>query len=211
MESPRIVRVGRERFDEVVDALCDAFRDYPVMRFVLKDSGVHYDAHLAQLVGYFTDLRVSRGWPVLAVSRGNEILAAASVNPPHPAPRPAALRERYERMCGELGEAAIARFNAFADACGPLEPDELHYYVGMIGVRSDCQGRGYARLLLDAVHEMSGGDPDSTGVALTTETERNLPFYRHFGYEIVGQAQVDTLQTWTLFRRNGDRIRNLKE
>ena len=114
--------MGRGQFDEVVAALCDSFHDYPVMRFVLKDSSAEYDAHLAQLVGYFTDLRVSRGWPVLAVARGDEILAATSVNPPHPAPRPPALEERYRRMRIALGQAAIARFNAFAAACEPLTP-----------------------------------------------------------------------------------------
>ena len=34
-----IVHPGLERFDEVVETLCDAFRDYPVMRFVLGDAG----------------------------------------------------------------------------------------------------------------------------------------------------------------------------
>jgi len=210
MGQPRVARIGRERFDPVVDALCDAFRDYPVMRFVLKQAGSDYDAHLRQLVGYFTDLRVARGWPVLAVECEGRIEAAASVNPPRPAPRPQSLRERYERMCRVIGPAAVARFNAFADACRPLEPKELHYYIGMIGVRPGCQGRGHARLLLDAVHAMSEDDPDSTGVALTTETEQNLPFYAHFGYEVVGRARVDDLTTWTLFRK-GDRIRNSKD
>ena len=88
-----------------------------------------------------------------------------------------------------------------ASACDPLEPTELHHYVGMIGVRPHDQGRGYARLLLDAVHQMSDSDPDSTGVALTTETEQNLPFYQHFGYEILGKANVEDLETWTLFRK----------
>jgi GNAT superfamily N-acetyltransferase len=197
---PQVARLGSEWYEEVVDTLCESFYDYPVMRYVLKDAGSDYDARLTRLLGYFTDSRFSRGWPVLGVIRQRRLLAAANINPPHGAPQPPSLRQRYEQLCQELGRASIARFEAFANACAPLEPNDPHYNLGMLGVRRECQGRGYARLLLDAVHEMSARDPDSTGVVLTTETPDNLPFYERFGYRVVGHAQVDELQTWTLLR-----------
>jgi len=69
-DASEVLRLPPERFDEVVEALCDAFRDYPVMRYVLKDAGDHYLTHLPYLVGYFTASRFARGWPVLGVERG---------------------------------------------------------------------------------------------------------------------------------------------
>lgn len=49
---------------------------------------------------------------------------------------------------------------------------------------------------------MSRADPESAGVSLTTETPRNLPFYEHFGYRILGQGETPDgkLRSWTLFR-----------
>ncbi len=141
----QLVRLTPDRFDEVVDALGDAFRDYPVMRYVLKESGDRFDEHLPYLVGYFTYSRFSRNWPVLGVEREGRILAAANINPPSSVPAPAELVRRYEEMCRVLGDGAIRRFQAFADACDPLEPDEPHYYLGMIGVRPEAQGEGLAR------------------------------------------------------------------
>lgn len=198
----KVLRPPPGRFDEVVDTLCDAFRDYPVMRYVLKDAGDDYLAHLPHLIGYFTASRFTRGWPVLGVEREGRLIAAANLNPPQKAPAPPELVQRREEMCRVLGDQAIRRFQAFADACEPLEPAEPHYYLGMIGVRREAQGLGCARLLLDEIHRVSASDPASNGVALSTETEENLPFYEKFGYRILGDAHVDELRTWTLFRRD---------
>ena len=75
----------------------------------------------------------------------------------------------------------------------------------MIGILRDQAGRGLGRALLDAIHTMSESDPDSTGVSLTTETAANVPLYEHCGYHIVGHEQIlDGLETWGLFRPNGD-------
>jgi ribosomal protein S18 acetylase RimI-like enzyme len=92
------------------------------------------------------------------------------------------------------------RFAAFAASGERFTPREPHYYLGMIGVLPELQGRGLARLILDEVHALSENDPGSTGVLLTTETERNLPLYERFGYTVIGRAEVEDLISWSLFR-----------
>lgn len=196
----RLESVGKEAVREVVAVLCAAFVDYPVMRFVLRDAGPDYERRLESLVGYFTDQRFARGYPVLGVRSSARLVAAANVNPPGTVPAPPELIERYRRLKTELGEGAIARFDAFAAACAPFEPAEPHYYLGMIGVLPECRGHGHARRLLEALHALSARDESSTGVALTTESPDNLPLYERFGYGILGSAKVEELTTWTLFR-----------
>ena len=53
---------------------------------------------------------------------------------------------------------------------------------------------------------MSREAPESQGVSLTTETPRNLPFYEHFGYRIIGRGETPDggLVTWTLYRTDTD-------
>jgi hypothetical protein len=44
-------------------------------------------------------------------------------------------------------------------------------------------------------------DPGSAGVSLSTEVRRNVDLYRHFGYEVTGEARVsEELMTWGMFR-----------
>ena len=193
-------RIVSDRFEEVVAILRDAFRDYPVMRFILKDADERYEKLLLQLVGYFTDSRFSRDWPVLGVEREGALVAAANISPPQPVPAPPSLEQRYAALCSSMGEPAVDRFTRFAAASARLEPDEPHYCLGMVGALPEHHGHGYGRLLLDAVHAMSAADSDSRGVALSTETRKNLGLYRHFGYQVVGEARIDDLTTWTLYR-----------
>ena len=72
----------------------------------------------------------------------------------------------------------------------------------MLGVRPDAQGLGIGGLLLREVQRMSRDDPDSSGIVLTTETPDNLPFYENHGFEILGRATAEELETWTLYYRN---------
>ena len=196
----RVVRLDARRFDATVATLCAAFHEYPVMRFVLNDAGDDYDEGLSLLIAYFTDTRTSRGWPVLGVEEQGELQAAATLTPPFGAAESEALRQRYLKLFDQIGHKAMARYEAFTAATEPFKPDVPHYYLGLLGVRPQRQGRGYARLLLDAAHEISAGDTRSSGVVLTTETTKNVPLYEHFDYEVLGEAQVEDLHTWLMFR-----------
>jgi GNAT superfamily N-acetyltransferase len=154
-------------------------------------------------VAYFTEARFCRQYPVLGIESGQgAVVAAANVNPPQRLPAPESLKQSYARLCETLGAPAMARYEAFAAACAPFEPEAPHYHLGMIGVVGAERGRGHARRLLDAVHAMSREEPASAGVSLTTETPRNLPLYEHFGYRVVGHGLTPDagLETWTLFR-----------
>lgn len=199
----KLVHLTADRFDETVAVYCDAFHDYPVMRYVIGNAQEKYDDRLQSLIGYFTEYRFSRDYPVLGIeSVDGCLVAAASINPVESVPEPPSLQQTYDNMCAELGEAAINRYKAFVAACDPFEPEQEHVHIGMIGVIGMEQGNGHARRLMDAVHEMSRQDQDSCGVSLTTELSRNLSFYEHFGYRILGRGVTPdgSLETWTLFR-----------
>lgn len=197
-----VERLTRKQFDDVVRVLCGAFRDYPVMRYVVGDAA-DYDAGLTRLVAHFTEMRFARDYPVLGIAASSgELMAAANLNPPRGVSPTPSIEQSYRSLREAIGDAGIARFEAFAEACEPLEPAERHVYVGMIGVLPGQQGSGYARQLLDAIHAISAADEDSKGVCLTTETEHNVRLYEHFGYRVLGKAATadGELETWTLFR-----------
>jgi GNAT superfamily N-acetyltransferase len=203
----QLVRLTSDRYDDVVEALCDAFRDYPVMRYVIGDVGDRYASHLRQLVGYFTQARFCRAYPVLGIESGGRIVAAANVNPPHTLPAPPELERAYDALRESLGTDAIERYKAFAAVCEPFSPEGLHFHLGMIGVAHTEQRHGHARRLLEAVHELSFADPESSGVSLTTEMPANLSFYEHFGYRVLGHGTTPDgeLVSWTLFRGDDPR------
>ena len=188
-----------DRTPDIVSVLCEAFRDYPVMRWVLSDSA-DYDTGLRRLVGFFTASRVHRDEPMLGARRGGTLTGVALLSRPERKSPPglAALREE---TWSELGRDARARYETFGAAAGSIEIDVPHVHLNMLGVRDAARGTGVARSLLEAVHALSAADASTTGVSLTTETPKNVPLYEHFGYRVVGEADVaGTFTSWTMFR-----------
>lgn len=204
-----ITRLDPTAVPEVVDVLQESFYDYPVMRFVLGPQTDDYPDRLRTLVYLFVMARVLRDEVLLGARSGGTLAAAGLVSRPGGGAAPSEFQELRAEVWGRLGAEAEKRYAAFASACAPFQVEEPHLHLNMIGVRRDAQGTGLGRRLLEAVHGMSHADPASAGVSLTTEHPDNVSLYRHFGYEVVGKAEVGPgLTTWAFYRADGpaDRV-----
>jgi ribosomal protein S18 acetylase RimI-like enzyme len=197
--SARVIRVDDP--DEVVDVFCEAFRDYPVMRFTLGPGRSDFERDLRTLIGFFVMARALRCEYLFGIRGANGLLeAAATVSRPG-APMPEALAALRDEVWSELGADARARYEAYGAAQAQFERPEPHLHLNMLGVRRALKGRGLGRALLDHVHALSRDDPSSTGVTLATEDPANVALYRHVGYVVTGQAVVSPeLRTWALYR-----------
>jgi GNAT superfamily N-acetyltransferase len=186
---------------EIVAVMSDAFYDYPVMAYVLG-SREPYERRLHTLVELFVSNRAYRNDPMVGVrDETGALVGAATMTLPRPTDPPPELVVLREKLWGELGADAQARYDEFVAATQRFAIGEPHYHLNMIGIRRSHHGRGLARPLLDAVHDRSRTDDGSSGVSLTTERSANVRLYEHFGYRVVGQARVgDAFETWTLFR-----------
>lgn len=190
-----------ERIDEAVAVLADAFRDYPVMRYVIGPAGEAYGERLDALVNLFVGARLHRGDPILSIEDGERVVAVATVTLPderEASPAMATLREQVWRT---LGPDARLRYDELGRIWQRFAMADRHHHLNMIGVRSTHAGRGLGRRLLDAVHDLARRDPASAGVTLTTEDPANVPLYQHVGYRILEHAQISpSFETWGFFR-----------
>jgi GNAT superfamily N-acetyltransferase len=199
MQPMRIEKLSRANKEEVVAVLCQAFHDYPVMRFVLKSSGNNYDKDLTALVGFFCESRLVRNWPVLGIrDEHGSLIGAALANDAvrHPLPLP---EEPLQQLRKSIGEEAYERLLAYEDQSSKGEPDSIHHFLGMIGIVPHHQGKGYAKHLMNAVKDIAISNPESTGICLSTELPDNVPIYKRFGYRVISEADVGELHTWCMF------------
>ena len=196
-----VLHLGEKDVSEVVDVLCEAFADYPVMRFVLGPRRARYSEHLERLIHFFVMARVHRQEFLLGVADRGTLQGAALVSRPAGSESPPELSVLREDLWGELGSSARARYEAFGAALARVSVAAPHIHLNMIGVRSAAHGKGHGRRLLEHVHALSHEDPASSGVTLNTEDEANVPLYERFGYELVGQVEVAPgLTSWGFFR-----------
>ena len=196
-----LIRAPRERAPEIVDAFCDAFHDYPVMRYVVGEAGDEYDDRLHTLIGMFVLARVLLDDPILAIEDAGRIVAVATTTPVGERQTHADFPARREAVWKILGDDAKARHEGLIEVWERSKVDGLHLHLNMLGVRRSYAGRGLGRRLLDEVHAMSVRDPQSTGVTLSTEDPKNVPLYEHVGYKVIGHERVTPdLETWSFFR-----------
>ena len=200
--------LSADRLEEAIDVFCDAFREYPVMRYVaLGDAraplDTDADARMGRLTRFFVTRRFVRGGPLFGVFADGALVGAAILTlPDEPAPPPelAAIERDAWR---DLGDAARRRYDTYAQATTAFATTARHHHLNMIGVRASHAGRGFGRPLLEAVRQLTVDDPASAGVSLTTERPANVMLYEHFGYEVVGHALVTPdLETWGMFLKN---------
>lgn len=186
---------------DVVDVLADAFRDYPVMRWVVGPDG-DVPARVRRVIELFVSRRVMRGGPMLGVFDADRLVGAAILTLPVEPEPPSGITALADSAWRDLGEAARGRYQVYADTTSPFFSGVgLHHHLNMIGIRASHAGRGLARPLLEAVHEMAHADPRSAGVSLTTELARNVTLYEHFGYGVIAHNAVgQTFETWGLFK-----------
>ena len=190
---------GRDVEATVVETLCEAFAEYPVMRYVLGPGG-NYAERLRTLIGFFVAARVLRDDPMFGIDGDSGLVGVATCTLPGGSP-PAELDAVRERTWAALGADALERYGNCVRAWEPLGVAEPNLHVNMLAVRPRFQGRGLSRVLLDRVHALSRDLPESVGVTLTTEARENVALYQRFGYRIVGRGEIAPgLDTWGFFR-----------
>lgn len=201
-ETCLISRIPSQNSNRVANTLCDAFFDYPVMHYVLGAEAADYGHRLQRLINLFVAARVLRDEPMFGVHAGSELVAAMTTSVPdgRQDAQFAVLREAVWRELGPAARARYAKCTAAWEEIGGIMP-QVH--VNMIGVLPTHRGTGLARRLLHEAHELARLSGHAEGVTLTTEDPRNVAFYQHLGYHIVGHASIaPELETWSFFRPN---------
>jgi ribosomal protein S18 acetylase RimI-like enzyme len=78
-------------------------------------------------------------------------------------------------------------------------PHEPHYYLATLGTDPPQQGRGLGGAVLAPV--LARCDEEGVGAYLESSKERNVPYYRRFGFEVTKEIDVghDT-RVWGMWR-----------
>lgn len=76
----------------------------------------------------------------------------------------------------------LARFAAIGEALKANMPTERHWYLNMLATHPDWQRRGLGSALLEVV--FARARRDGVPCYLETETEANVAYYHHHGFEI---------------------------
>ena len=162
--------------------LARAFASDPVYRWILPDDA-RWQRSAPGVFREILALFAATGLVLTDPSGGG----VALWDPPE---RARAFRARLAfalRMCARLGRAS-SRLAAVAGTLADFHPREPHWYLGVIGVEPEHQGRGIGTSLMAPLLDRC--DAERLPAFLETATPANLRFYKGRGFEVVGEAAV---------------------
>lgn len=98
------------------------------------------------------------------------------------------------------GLAGIRNSLAVNSAMGKTHPKERHYYLFAIAAKPEAQGKGLGGALMRRA--LARIDSEHMPAYLENSKERNIGFYRHFGFEVMEQIQAHKTAPplWAMWR-----------
>lgn len=185
-----MVRTATEADVESISAaLARAFESDPIARF-----GLPSDRRRAGQLARFYRGRLRTLVPDELVFRDDEGLGAALWAAP----------DRWHVPLGELLRTATfsRRTPHMLVGFGRVDrvhPKEPHYYLAVLGVVPEAQGRGVGSQLLRPMLDRC--DTEGVPAYLESSKERNLPFYERHGFRVTGEIRFPRgPQLWTMWR-----------
>jgi len=205
VQSPHVGVLLPEHDSEVAKILGRAFVNDPPLRIVLPLVTDPVErAHILSQV-FELALRLQRHYhqPVLGIVRESRVVAASIAEVAHSSTMVMVMTNcgMLPRMLKAVGSGGTLRAIRLAGEIGKNRPQEPHLYLTMIGVDPEHQGHGYGMALLKHVYSITCFRPDLIGIYLETATERNVAFFEHAGYSVLGEMRPLGVRMWRMMRR----------
>ena len=185
---------------DAMSALSAAFERDPLMQYLFHDSP---DDVRTGITGFFSLLyraRMELVMPAFLLEHEGDVAGVIMGYDTSRPEWPKQVRDDWHGFESSVPGFA-ERLAAYERICIAHEPDEAHYYLGVIGVRPTFQGRGAGKAMLEHYCNLSRDDPKSNGVYLETCSPSSLRFYYNNGFELRGEGRLDEMPLWCVYRR----------
>ena len=187
MPSPfEIVPLREAELPLAAAALSRAFHDDPLQIYTLPDPG---DRAALSPALFAAALRCGLLFGEVLTTAGVPLGAAVWLGPDGWDITPEkATAAGFDRLGGEIGEAAAERFFSALAAAEPYHREAVppaHWYVMVVGITPEAQGKGLGRALLQPMIDRA----DAAGQPCYLETAHptNVAFYEGLGFDRVAE------------------------
>ena len=180
MSVTSITRASRSDDERSIAALVTAFVSDPFIRWMFPD-GKQYLDYFPQVLKYFAGRAFDHG----SAFRSEDFAAAALWLPPGVGPDEQAVGAVIQE-----GVTSKLQGEVFAvlEQVGSSHPEVPHWYLPAMGVEPRFQGKGYGSALLARGLEVC--DRGHVAAYLESTSPANIPLYKRFGFEVVGEIQT---------------------
>ncbi|NKB70510.1 MAG: GNAT family N-acetyltransferase [Candidatus Latescibacteria bacterium] len=183
-EKYEITPLTQAQLPQVARILARAFHEDPIAQYMIPDE----EERVQRMPGVFATfatyaLLAGQVWTTAAAAKGVALCfppAHTEMVPDHMA------AAGFEELPAKIGEGATGRMFQVLDHIEQFHKRDMpepHWYLMLLGVEPDQQGRGIGTSLVRKVLERA--DQDGVPCYLETANPQNVSFYGHLGFEVV--------------------------
>lgn len=195
--SEEVRKATYDDVDRLIHHLARAFDDDPMMNYMVRQDDKR-DA------GFNALLRVclcTLALPHDEVYAIDDCTGGALWYPPGTSD--IGLAKQLSMLPDMIRVASFRGFRRMIDIFSVLDkihPDEKHYYLQIIGVDPDQQGKGLGSALMRPALALCDGE--GCGAYLENSKEANLAFYKRHGFEVTGEIDLgpEAPPVWSMWR-----------
>lgn len=201
MPTIEIASLDTQHKYNIIEVFSTSFENYPLMEFFLVNTPKHSSRGIWQ---YICDIALIHDGSLLGAFVEGKLQGVAFIAPPEKATDDVEklIAKQEKELATVIGEEAKTRMDAYSRLKDANKPSQPHFYINIIGVHPQAQGKGVGKALLSQVHVMSAQHPHSCGVGLDTQTEQNAAYYKHCGYRVSRTTNLDFVPFWFMFQPN---------
>ncbi|SDZ65666.1 Acetyltransferase (GNAT) family protein [Evansella caseinilytica] len=108
------------------------------------------------------------------------------------------LTRRMLRFSFRLPFRILLRVNNYMRLTRLPAPATAYYYLIMIGVDANIQGKGVGNRLLHHLFAAMHADEKSRGIALDTENRKNIHLYKKWGFTLNRETNIGNLKVYCM-------------
>ena len=187
------VRLNEAHVKTAAETLAQAFQDYPTFIYIFPDAAERKDK-LPALFRSFLQYGLLHGeaYATSPVMEGVTVWL--------PPGFPGGLSGHHE-----VGREALERFAYYGRCVYSVRKNHApaqHWFLELIGVTPEFQGKGYAGVLLKPMLDMI--DRERLPCYLDTEVEKNVAIYTRYGFKVVDDIIIPgtEIRSWGMLREN---------
>ena len=197
-----LVRLNKAQVKPAAEVLARAFQNYPLLQYYFHD-----ELERKKIALYFVSFAIFSGiryGEIYATSPNLEGVAIWFPSDNYPVTIWKLVRSVPLSVIfgfGRYGGGRMRQLGEYVDAVHQRLAPFRHWFLQVIGVDPQFQGKGYAGKLLKPM--LARIDEEGLPCYLETFDEHNVSFYEHFGFAVIEKSTIPetNFTNWAMLRR----------
>jgi len=203
-----IIKLSWKDKNAFISIMANAFSADPLFDrlFIQNQAALTASYRIKMFLSFMFDMSMLNGGQVRGIFDGDRLVGCYVLEIP--------IKNLFSRIKGtiltliralalpfQISVRSFKLVNDYMRITRATVPHGRHYYLAMIGVHENAQGKGHGKALMQEIISVVEHDKQAIGICLDTENKANIGLYEHFGFALQTEVFLDGLAVYCMFRK----------